>query len=289
MKNKKIETPITTNETSVKKRGRPKKNKVKPHVNIQSDDEISSDDNLILKLNISESDTEVDTKKKNMLSLSSKFHSDNISSDDSSSDSDSSSSDEEDMANQIKILKSQLQIKNGIINDLKKKLDENKFIEAASNTGIKEVNLTLINLKLIDISTGKPVIANKTNIACFWDTEKFDTQPWFLPDYYNNGSYHVFNCFCSVNCADAYNNNLDDSRSDVRRMLLRKMYREAIDITSPVNIIPSPSPELLEKFGGPLSLQKYRDKLLLTKKDFKIKIPPSMPLIGCMEEINRKQ
>jgi|APCry1669192647_1035423.scaffolds.fasta_scaffold01162_6 hypothetical protein len=289
MKNKQLEE--NNKNSDIKKRGRPKKNKIKPTVILPSEDEISSDENLILKLNVSDSDSEVEPKKKNMISLSSKYHSDSDDSsteDDSSSDSDdSSSSDDDNLINQYKLLKKELQIKNEIINDLKKKINDGKYMDSHA-TGIKEINLTLVDLKLINKETGKTIIANKTDISCFWDTEKFDTQPWFLPDYINNGAYHVFACFCSPNCAAAYNNKLNDSRSDVRRMLLNKMYRDAMGITTIVDIIPSPIPELLEKFGGPLSLEKFRDKVLLTKKDYKIKIPPVIPLIGCMEELNRK-
>lgn len=288
MKNKQVE--INNKNSDIKKRGRPKKNKTKATVIIPSEDDISSDENLILKLNVSDSDNEIDVKKKNKVLLSSKYHSDSDDSsteDDSSSDSDSSSSDDDKLINQYKLLKKELQIKNDIINDLKKKINDGKYIDSHTS-GIKEINLTLVDLKLINKETGKTIIANKTDISCFWDTEKFDTQPWFLPDYINNGSYHVFACFCSPNCAAAYNNKLNDSRTDVRRMLLNKMYRDAMGITTIVDIIPSPIPELLEKFGGPLSLEKFRDNLLLTKKDYKIKIPPVIPLIGCMEELNRK-
>ena len=291
MKNKQIDT-ITKN-SDIKKRGRPKKNKTKATVIIPSEDDVSSDENLILKLNVSDSDNEIETKKKNKVLLSSKYHSESEDSsseeesDDSSSDSDSSSSDDDNLINQYKLLKKELQIKNEIINDLKKKLNDGKYIDSRT-TGIKEINFTLVDLKLISKETGKTIVANKTDIACFWDTEKFDTQPWYLPDYINNGAYHVFACFCSPNCAAAYNNKLNDSRTDVRRMLLNKMYRDTMGITTIIDIIPSPIPELLEKFGGPLSLEKFRDKVLLTKKDYKIKIPPVIPLIGCMEEVNRK-
>ena len=47
----------------------------------------------------------------------------------------------------------------------------------------------------------------------FWDTCDFDTPPIYIPKYFISGTYHVYGCFCSPECAVAYMNNEQMDRS----------------------------------------------------------------------------
>lgn len=74
-------------------------------------------------------------------------------------------------------------------------------------------------------------------------------------------SYDTIGVFCSYSCAKAYAqmNSSDPlfNRSDV---LLAKMYAREYKTTDPVNILPSPSPLLLTKYGGSMSTEQYENE-----------------------------
>lgn len=150
---------------------------------------------------------------------------------------------------------------------------------------IKEVSNHHLDLKLIDIKNGKPIVIEKTNIVCWWDTCNFDTIPCFIPDKYYNNKYYVFGCFCSFNCALAYNMNMNDYRAQTRHSLIKKLCSHLYSSTDPV--IASPEREILEKFGGNITIEDFRNKSILLRKEYKLTLPPMIPLIPIIEESTR--
>ena len=148
----------------------------------------------------------------------------------------------------------------------------------------KENKKHLINLKLITVNNNKLNICEKTDIACWWCTYQFDTQPLFLPDHYKNEFYYVFGNYCSFSCMLAYNENLDDYRKSVRTGLIKQLFRDIFHCDE-MKIKSAGPREILEKFGGPMNINKYRDSANVTNKTFKMTIPPMIPLISDYEEI----
>jgi hypothetical protein len=148
----------------------------------------------------------------------------------------------------------------------------------------KENKKQLINLNLISINKNKINICEKTNIACWWCTYNFDTQPLFMPDHYKNNIYYVFGNYCSFSCMLAYNENMDDYRKGVRTALIKQLYREMFNCDD-MNIKSAGPRELLDKFGGPMNITKYRDASIVSRKTFKVTIPPQIPLISDLEEL----
>ena len=53
------------------------------------------------------------------------------------------------------------------------------------------------------------MLDRKTDICCWWCCHKCDV-PLSLPEKLYDDTFHVFGCFCSFNCAAAYNVNLND-------------------------------------------------------------------------------
>jgi hypothetical protein len=101
-----------------------------------------------------------------------------------------------------------------------------------------------------------------TKSACFWDTCEFDNSPIYIPKYFMNGTYHVYGCFCSPECAVAHlmSENIDSSVKFERYHLLNHIYSKVYDYTK--NIKPAPDPHyMLEKYCGNLSIQEYRSLL----------------------------
>ena len=58
-------------------------------------------------------------------------------------------------------------------------------------------------LKVLEHKLHINCIDNKKS-ACFWDTCEFDNPPVYIPKYFMDGTYHVYGCFCSPECAVAH-------------------------------------------------------------------------------------
>jgi len=149
------------------------------------------------------------------------------------------------------------------------------------NDPIKSNPLQKFQLVVPDIKTknGKSIVNNPTRIVCWWCTYEFDSDPIFLPESYIDDKFYVLGCFCSFNCALSYNLNLNDYKIWERISLLNKMYYMTFgkyDI-----IKPAPSREILEKFGGSISIEEFRKSLL---KEYRLVFPPMIPIIPFIEE-----
>jgi hypothetical protein len=169
------------------------------------------------------------------------------------------------MAEQIKILEKQV---------LESKLDR-------GSSGQMERKSYKVDLKLINMETGKPV-KKKPNISCWWCTYPFDNQPCYLPEKYSSEKYYVVGCYCSYNCASAYNFSINDMKVWERNTLLKQLYDEVID--NDRQLIPAPSNKLLERFGGPLTIEEFRKSFLVHKKEYRYIFPPMAPLVPIIEE-----
>lgn len=178
----------------------------------------------------------------------------------------------------------EIQKRDSMINNLKMRLKDKSIFNENTLTLTKENKKQLINLNLISINKNKINICEKTNIACWWCTYNFDTQPLFMPDHYKNNIYFVFGNYCSFSCMLAYNENMDDYRKGVRTALIKQLYREMFNCDD-MNIKSAGPRELLDKFGGPMHITKYRDSNIVSRKTFKITIPPQIPLISDLEEL----
>lgn len=184
----------------------------------------------------------------------------------------------------VEKLLEELQKRDAIISGLRLKVKDKNIFNENTLTLTKENKKQLLNLGLITVNKNKLNICEKTNIACWWCTYTFETQPLFMPDHYKNNIYHVFGNFCSFSCMLAYNEDMDDYRKSVRTNLIKQLYRDIFNCDD-FNIKPAGTRELLEKFGGPLTIAKYRDSNIVSKKILKMSIPPQIPLLSDYEEI----
>jgi len=124
-----------------------------------------------------------------------------------------------------------------------------------------------INAKLKELSRclHSNDISDKKS-ACFWCTCEFDNPPISIPQYELNGTYHVYGCFCSPECAVAHlmEQRIDQSMKFERYALLNHLYCKLYDYER--NIRPAPDPHYtLDKYYGNLSIQEYR-KLLKSER-----------------------
>lgn len=167
---------------------------------------------------------------------------------------------------------------------LKSKLERYEKKERMDKTNkIYSNKLSFISLE------GKKVILKKTNIKCWYDCNSFTNLPCFLPEIYHNNSYYVRGCFCSFNCALAYNlHYIKDSRMDKRKSLVYTLYKEMYGLNSDevVEIKESPYREVLEDFGGTMSIETFRRNLIISNKEYIVYMPPIKPITISIEERN---
>lgn len=176
-----------------------------------------------------------------------------------------------------------------MIKKLKLENDElKKYLSEIAPMYFTEVKLYPVELKLFDVHNNV-LIPKKTNICCWWCTYQFDSLPTYLPEKYSNNSFHVTGCFCSFNCAGAYNLNLADSKTWERYSLLKLLYYminrdKSLSITD-VEINISGPKELLEKFGGPMTIDEYRKNAKILGREYHCLIPPFIPNSMAFEEV----
>ncbi len=128
-------------------------------------------------------------------------------------------------------------------------------------------------------------ISNKKS-ACFWCTCDFDNPPVYIPKHFIKGSYHVYGCFCSPECAAAHlmEENIDSSSKFERYHLINNIYTKIYDYKK--NIKPAPNPfYLLDKYYGNLSIQEYRS-LLRNERLFLVVDKPLTRILPELHEDN---
>jgi hypothetical protein len=135
----------------------------------------------------------------------------------------------------------------------------------------------------------KGVWPEKTNIKCWWCTLSFESVPCFVPTKMVNGKYTVLGCFCSFNCAMAYNlYALEQNQHDRLRKcaLLNSLYYEIHG--EPKEILPSPPKETMIMYGGKLSIEQYCNLIKdCNVSSYKIIYPPISGISFQLEDINK--
>lgn len=123
-----------------------------------------------------------------------------------------------------------------------------------------------------------------TSIHCYWCCHKFKNVPFGIPIKYADNKFHVFGCFCSLECAAAHNMHHHDSVDEMweRYMLINMLSRklEHRDIVKP-----APSRLALKAFGGHMDIDEFRE-YFHTNKVINVNFPPMMTLTQQLEEVN---
>lgn len=167
---------------------------------------------------------------------------------------------------------------------LKNEINEYKRIinELVPNNS-KESKLKKMNVKLVDFNDGHTVITEKTDIACWWCTFEFNNQPCFIPEKICDDTYYVFGCFCSYDCALAYNINMNDYKIWSRCCLIYKLCNQLYNKRPKI----APPKEILQKYGGFMNIDEYRANLKVFDKEYRIIYPPMTSIIPVIEETNK--
>jgi hypothetical protein len=124
-------------------------------------------------------------------------------------------------------------------------------------------------------------LPNKTTIYCWWDCHPFDTQPIPLPKRYisRTKEFKVYGCFCSFNCALAYANSLKYCINFDLIKYMCKLWTNS-QITT---FKKAPPRESLQIFGGPLTIEEFRDSFV-NGKNYILKTSPIISVPQVIEE-----
>jgi len=167
-----------------------------------------------------------------------------------------------------------------------KNKDEN-YENEYENECVKDCEIKEIwkKLKILEHNLHINNISDKKS-ACFWDTCEFDNPPIYIPKHFINGTYEVYGCFCSPECAVGHlmNEPIDSSIKFERYYLLNFIYGKIYNYTK--NVKPATSPYyMLDKYYGNLSIQEYRS-LLRNERLFLIVDKPLTRILPELHEDN---
>jgi hypothetical protein len=119
---------------------------------------------------------------------------------------------------------------------------------------------------------------------CYWDCHPFESSPFGIPTKYKDDKFFVFGCFCSLECAAAYNFYGQENINDMwENYNLLNMLSNKIAYKFCVN--PAISRRCLQSFGGPLTIDQFREKNKSNKK-YNILTYPMVSLVEHVEEVN---
>lgn len=120
-----------------------------------------------------------------------------------------------------------------------------------------------------------------SEIACFWCTHSFDTQPCIIPEREDKGLWRVYGNFCCAECAVSYllNETMDPHVRWERMALLHRLY----DPQGISRIFPAPAREALKVFGGPFTIESFRATISAGKVRVDIHMPPMVSILGSID------
>lgn len=124
-------------------------------------------------------------------------------------------------------------------------------------------------------------LPERTDVACFWCCHPFEGRPVVLP-VRDEGEYlQVFGNFCAPECAMSY---LFDMRQDSHSRweqlaLLNRVYGDYVGGV----VRPAPARSALKMFGGPMSIEEYRQVIAQRKIRVDVHIPPMVSLLSTMD------
>lgn len=159
---------------------------------------------------------------------------------------------------------------------------ETKHFEP-SNLKLKIVNL----LKDFEEKNKVNEWPSNTSICCYWCCHKFDNAPFGIPVNFANNKFDVFGCFCSLECASAYNFKMHDNIDEMwERFNLINLLSRRLNLGRLVK--PSPDRLALKMFGGYMEIDEFRS-FFKSNKLVNINFPPMTSITQQIEEVNEHE
>jgi hypothetical protein len=158
--------------------------------------------------------------------------------------------------------------------------NETQLMQPSKNS-LKVVNI----LKDFEEKNKNKEWPSNTSISCYWCCHRFDNAPFGIPITFQNDTFYVFGCFCSLECAAAHNFNTNTNMDDMwERYSLINLLSRKIQY-APSQVRPAPDRLALKMFGGYMEIDQFRN-YSGTRKVININFPPMSSLSQQIEEIN---
>jgi hypothetical protein len=151
-----------------------------------------------------------------------------------------------------------------------------------NNDVILKRNLRNIMYEFIDYNK-KKTWPSCTNVYCMWCCHPFTTPPCAIPKKYINGIFYLYGCYCSYNCVASAILHKNTEIMWEQYSLLNLLYRKIYNTTN-IKIKCAHPREVLKIFGGFLSIEEYRSKLIINDSIYKVLYPPMVSIIPQIEE-----
>lgn len=149
------------------------------------------------------------------------------------------------------------QNKKQILNNSLNKKEEYSINDVKINKNISNTIYTYYSIPDNSLDPDKFLLNTKTDLCCWWCTYQFDTFPVYLPTKFNHKTqiFDVKGLFCSFECSLAYSMRIERNNNPFLVNYLHKMILKSKGIG---NIRCAPPKEILQKFGGPISIEEFR-------------------------------
>jgi hypothetical protein len=123
-----------------------------------------------------------------------------------------------------------------------------------------------------------------TNVSCFWCCHGFSNTPLGIPTKYSGGKFHVVGCFCSLECAAAYNFYSNELRHDIwESYSLINLLSRTIQYKDTIRM--APPRHALKMFGGYMDIYEFRGQSE-SSKVISTHTYPMVAVIQQLEEVN---
>lgn len=132
-------------------------------------------------------------------------------------------------------------------------------LEPISDAPDAPAELATTKHRIAPICSDPPI---RTSVSCHWCMAPFESPPVGMPTRrLPDGRFSVSGVFCSLECACAHNFDTHHAShaAYTRHALCCEMASEASRADEPVQIRPAPPRAMLRTFGGPLTIEQFRD------------------------------
>lgn len=124
-------------------------------------------------------------------------------------------------------------------------------------------------------------LPSETSLSCFWCCEQFSGRPCIIPTHITDKTWYVYGNFCTPQCCMAYllSEILDTHTRWERIALLNRLYGAQTN----GRIYPAPSRESLQRFGGPIHIEDFREMCEKQRTRVDIHMPPMVSILASMD------
>lgn len=164
-------------------------------------------------------------------------------------------------------------------------LDSNNVIENNIIDSLKNEIKELKN-KLKNKNNKSMVYQVKINdgLPCWWCRYSYNSPKVELPFKYQNDKFFTFGNFCSYECCEAYNIDLNDENVTKRSSLLKYQYYKTYNEFK--NIKKAQDWKLLKGNGGCIEIEDFRDNFTKNNDDYIYIKPPMVSRYANIEKID---